>query len=295
MFPKLIRTILLLFAVILAITACGEATPAPTATLETTPTSEMPTSTPIPMAFTVNGEGFTAAEFDAEMERYTADQVALGRTPTAEEATQVVLDDLIAQVLLAQGAQEAGYVVDDGTLQSRINALVTKLGSSDALTQWQTEHGYTDETFRVSLKRAIAVAWMRDLVASQVPDAIEQVHAQQILVFKEETAQGILNQLESGADFDTLAAAYDPITRGDLGWFPRGYLLESVVEDAAFALQPGQISGVIASGVGFHIIYVIDRETSRLLAPEPLLALQKEAVTAWVKTQREQSAIVLAP
>ncbi len=299
MFPKSIQTPLILLAVILILTACNgaTATDTPSAPLPpgVTATAPPPTATPVPMAFTVNGEGVTVAEFEAELQRYIAAQNATGRTPTAQQATQTVLDDLIAQVLLAQGAQQAGYVVDDGTLQRRIDALAAQLGSPAALTQWQTEHGYTEDTFRTALRRALAAAWMRDQIAAQVPSALEQVHAQQILVFNEETAQRILTRLNSGVDFDTLAAIYDPATRGDLGWFPRGYLLEPAVEEAAFALKPGETSQIIKSSVGYHIIYIIAREPARPLAPDALLALQTRAVQDWVARQREQSAIVLAP
>lgn len=299
MLPKQIRTTLVLLVVSLALSACngGAEIDIPAATLPpgVTATAAAPTATSIPLAFTVNGEGVSVAEYEAELQRYIAAQNAIGRTPTAQQASQAVLDDLIAQVLLAQGAQQAGYNVDDGTLQRRIDVLTTQLGSPTALSQWQADNGYTDQSFRAALKRALAAAWMRDQIAAQVPPALEQVHAQQILVFNEETAQRVLTRLDSGVDFDALAAIYDPATRGDLGWFPRGYLLEPAVEEAAFALQPGDTSPIIKSGVGYHVIYIIARESSRPLAPDALLALKTHAVQDWVTRQREQSAIVLAP
>lgn len=299
MFPKIAPTTLLLLAVAVALTACGGAPSLPLAQPTPSPapteTPAAPTATPVPMAFTVNGEGLPAAEFEAELQRYIAAQTAAGRTPTAEQATQSVLNDLIAQMLLAQGAQQAGYSVDDGTLQRRIDALAAQLDSPEALPQWQAENGYTDESFRAALKRALSAAWMRDQIAAQVPPALEQVHVQQILLFDEETAQRVITRLNSGAEFDTLAAAYNPISRGDLGWFPRGYLLEPAVEQAAFALQPGDTSQVIQSSVGYHVIYIIARESARPLTPDALLALQTRAVQDWVTAQREQSAIVLAP
>ncbi len=45
------------------------------------------------------------------------------------------------------------------------------------------------------------------------------------------------HQLQAGADFATLAYRYDPLTGGDLGWFPRGVLTQPAVEEAAFSLQ----------------------------------------------------------
>jgi len=99
--------------------------------------------------------------------------------------------------------------------------------------------------------------------------------------------------LQGGAKFDDLAATYDPVTRGDLGWFPRGYLLEPAIEEAAFALQAGQFSGVIQTQVGFHIIFVIERG-ERALSPDALLAMQEKAVRDWLTARRAEAQIVLS-
>ena len=56
-------------------------------------------------------------------------------------------------------------------------------------------------------------------------------------------AQVVFEQLNTGADFDELAALYDPITLGELGWVPQGYLLNASADEAVFALQAGQYSG----------------------------------------------------
>ncbi len=106
--------------------------------------------------------------------------------------------------------------------------------------------------------------------------------------------KSVLAQLKAGANFDELAAAYDPVTRGDLGWFPQGYLLDANLEAAAFALQAGQFSEVIESEVGFHILYILERGVHQL-SPDALLVLQEKAVTDWVSQQRAQAGIVLAP
>ncbi len=65
----------------------------------------------------------------------------------------------------------------------------------------------------------------------------------------------------------TLASEADPVTRGDLGWFPRGYLLQPEVEEAAFSLQPGEVSQVIKSAIGFHLVQVIEKDPARPVDP----------------------------
>jgi parvulin-like peptidyl-prolyl isomerase len=75
---------------------------------------------------------------------------------------------------------------------------------------------------------------------------------------------------------------------------PRGYLLDSKIEETAFALPVGEHSEVIATNVGFHIIRVLARE-NHTLSPDASLALQELALKKWIDDQRKQANIVLAP
>jgi len=247
------------------------------------------------MALTVNGEGIRLVEFDEEVARYISAQEALEKTVSSADATSAVIDDLIVQVLLAQAARADGFTLDDTALQARVDSLAAQVGGADALSQWQSEHGYTEQTFRSTLKRAAEAAWMRDKIAMAVPSTAEQVHIQQILLYNEGTAQRFLTQLNGGADFDELALEADPLTRGDLGWVPRGYLLNEQIEESAFALRVGEHSDVIATDVGFHIIRILERDPQRSLSPDAYLALQELALQEWIDEQRQQAAIVLAP
>jgi parvulin-like peptidyl-prolyl isomerase len=247
------------------------------------------------MALTVNGEGITYPEFDAEVARYTAAQTALGKTVDSPTATSTVIEDLVAQMLLAQAARSNGFTLDDAGLQARIDALAAQIGGADALSAWEQGHGYTDQTFRSALRRGAESAWMRDKIISGVPSTAEQVHVQQILLYNQETAQSFLGQLNSGADFNELALRADPLTRGDLGWVPRGYLLDVKIEEAAFNLQVGTHSEVIVTDVGFHILRVLERDPARQLSPDAYLALQEQALKKWVEEQRQTANVVLAP
>jgi parvulin-like peptidyl-prolyl isomerase len=277
----------------LTLSSCGPATP--TGTPTPSPTPAPPTPTPIPLAATINGKGITAAEFEAELARFQSAQTALGNNVSLEEATQRVMDDLIDQVLLAQGAQAEGFSVDDATVQSRMDSLAEQVGGLDKLAAWETQHGYTDESFRLALGRQIAAAWMRDKIIAALPNTAEQVHVRQILLYNSDTAQKVIEQLKAGADFGTLAAQYDPATQGELGWFPRGYLLQPQIEEAAFALQPGQISDVIQTSVGYHILIVLERDPNHLLSPDARLTLQNQSLANWLQEQRDRSTITLAP
>jgi peptidyl-prolyl cis-trans isomerase C len=280
---------------LLGISACAAFTPPNTPTpAPPTLTPVPPTATPPPSVALVNGEYITAAEFQAELGRYKSAQTALGVSVTDEEANRIILEDLIAQVLLAQAAREADFILTGSDLKSRMNALAESIGGADALSAWQAAHGYDDTSFQIALQRSIEAAWMRDKIIANVPTVVEQIHVRQILTYNEENARAALEELKAGADFDELAARYDSITFGELGWVPRGYLLDAGADEVVFALQAGAYSDVVATDAGFHIFKAIERG-EHPLAPDALLTVQELALKNWVADQRAKGNIVLVP
>jgi parvulin-like peptidyl-prolyl isomerase len=287
---KVLNTVLLI-TLILGLSACESVvnTNTPTPGIPTF-TPPPPTATPPPSAAVVNGEYILITEYESELARYKAAQSALGQTVSGEDANRIVLEDMIAQTLLAQAAREAGFVVSDADLQARTDAL----GSADVLSAWQSAHGYDAASFQIALKRAIESAWMRDKIIADVPATAEQIHLRQILTYNEENARAASEQIKAGSDFDEIAALYDPITMGELGWIPRGYLLDPKADEAVFALQAGQYSDVVATEAGFHIFKAIERG-EHALSPDALLTVQEVAVKKWIDEKRASSEITLAP
>ncbi len=265
-------------------------TPAATGTLPGVTLT--PTPTTLPLAAKVNDLGISLAEYQSELAQY---QAAKG-TELAPEDKQRVLDDLIDQALLAQAAQEKGFTIDEAMLQERIQRLTGDLGDNQALQTWLTTNNYDEQSFRRALARSIGAAWMRDQIAAAVPPVAEQVHARQILLYTAEQADEIYGQLKAGNDFGNLALEYDPLTGGDLGWFPRGYLPDKKLEEVAFSLEPEQFSSVIESPAGFHILQVLERDPQHPLSPDARLVLQTQAVIDWLAQRRTQSQIeILVP
>lgn len=136
---------------------------------------------------------------------------------------------------------------------------------------------------------------MRDKIVTSISGTVEQVHVQQILLYNQDTAQSFLLQLNGGADFDELALRADPLTRGDLGWVPRGYLLNPQIEEAAFRLEVGQYSEVISTEVGFHIVKALARDPARPLSPDAYLALQERTLKRWVEEQKQFADVTVTP
>ncbi len=287
------RLLSLTFAFILTLTACNKPQDAldPALASPTQTSAPAPTETALPSAAAVNGAIIPLETFNAELLRFQDAQSALGKTVPLAEAETRVLNNLIDQTLLAQAAHNAGYTLAESELNARLAALTEDLGGEEALSVWLSTHHYTRESFRQALRNSIEAAWMRDTILSQLPSTAEQVHAKQILLYNREKAEKVRTELNNGADFNKLAAQYDPKTGGELGWFPRGYLLEPEIEKTAFALDIGVPSQIIETEVGFHIIMVLEREAERPLAPDALLALQEAALKNWLQKAYETSKI----
>ena len=278
---------LLLILILLSSCSSGQESGRTAATDEVS----IPTPTEAPLAARVNGEEILLSEYEAELNRYQAGMEQLGDPYDPELAKQDVINDLVAQTLFAQAAAAQNYFIDEVDLQVKVDQYAEAAGGQDALQAWIVDNFYDRDSFRAAVSRDMAVVWMRNYLIAQVPKTAEQVHARQILVKSENEAISIQRQLEVGTSFISLAFSYDLLTGGELGWFPRGYLLQPDVENAAFSLQPGQYSGIIPTSLGFHIVEVIEVDPQHSLSQDALLFMQRQALEKWLDEQINQSTI----
>ena len=247
------------------------------------------TVTPQPVAAMVNNEGILLEDFNSEYERYV-DASTLSDTPSDEEvAKATVLESMVDNVYLAQAARENGFQLDETLLNQRYGELVKSAGGEELFSEWQRTNHYSNESFLRLFKIDIEAAWMRDRIIGEVPTRVEQIRARQILVQSKSLADEIYQRLEAGADFATIAWSYDPLTGGELSWFPRNYLVLKNVEDAVFNLQPGQYTPVIETPYGYQIVLVMERELDRPLTQDALLTHQRITLSDWIKEQKAKS------
>jgi hypothetical protein len=264
-------------------TLMPSATPAPT-----------PTLTPEPLAARVNGAPLPLTLYEQEKRRCEQGRTGAGLDPA--ECGALALQSLIEQKMVEQAAVAAGITVAEGEVEAALAEIVNGLGGPEAYAAWLAANLYTDEEFRDALRRERLRARMAEQIAARVGEAAEQVHAQAILVADEAAAQTLLAQIQAGADFASLALGYsiDLSSRaagGDLGWFPRGWLTAPEVEAAAFALQPGEVSGVIHSALGYHIVQTLERDPARPLSPAARQALRERAYADWLDGLLKSAAI----
>ncbi len=299
---------LAMLSLLLASTACGPVVvvsePAPQvpadASVPATEAAATPTALPSPTpeppkAALVNGQPIYVTDYERELGRYEASLMARGIDPASPEGQQNlaqartwVLDVMIEQVLTEQAALAAGVTVSDAEVDAYMQMMIEEVGGEEAFQARLEEWGETYEEAWQEVRAQLIGMAMTQRVIDSVPTTAEHVRARHILVDTPQEAERILAQLQAGADFAALARAYsqDSSTResgGDLGFFPRGILVAPEVEEAAFALQPGQFSGVVTSSLGHHIVQVVERDPARPVSPENLRFLQDQAVQKWIE------------
>ncbi len=282
--------------------------PAPSQPAEATaePTAIPPTPTPPePLAALVNEEPIYLAQYEKELARYeqARDELGLSADQGDTNYQSTVLDALIETTLIAQAAQSNGIVVTPEMVEARMAELIEASGGADNFNAWLEANQWSEDEFREALAAELVTEKMVEFVTSDVPFAVEQVHARYLQVDDPDLAQSLLDQIRAGADFAALAQQYslDRITGdngGDLGFFAQGSLLVPEVEAAAFALQPDEVSDVIAApradgtGTTYYIVQVIERDPERPLSADLRFTLLQEKFEAWLADQWSQAAIV---
>lgn len=279
-----------------ALSGC-RALPVGLTTAPATATASPPSPTPEPLAARVNGHPILLADLQAEIARFEASQKALGiDLATIGDYKAKVLQSLVDRELLADGARQGGSTLDAAAVDAKITALATEAGGSTGMGAWLAANGFSLESLKATLSEEMLAEDMVQKLADGVPASVDQVHARHILVASQAEADTLRAQLVAGGDFAGLAGqqSLDLSTRlagGDLGWFPKGILTMPEVEAAAFALQnPGDLSPVVHSALGFHIVQLVERGTHPL-SPQAYQRLREQAVDDWLAAQRQQAKI----
>lgn len=227
--------------------------------------------------------------FQNELTRFQLAEAASGSS--LNDSEQRVINLLIEDELIRQKAASQGIIADPNAVDAEIASITAEMGA-DYFNGWLSDNAYTMEDFRSLITLNMLTEQMTAPIIASIPMVDTHVHARHILVNSADTAQVVLDRLAAGEDFSSLAAEYslDVTTRttgGDLGWFSRGTLLVPEVEEIAFSLADNQISGVIQSDWGFHIVQTLEKADNQEIRPEVRQRLIAEALETWRQSLRE--------
>lgn len=236
---------------------------------------------------------------------------SMGTTP--DEIRSNVIDSFVEQELQKQGAEERGVAVEDSEIDTYVNYIKANYDNDEKWQQALQQAGFDDEAaYRENIKESLlGNALIESFTADDPTDDEIVEYASTAVTFDvakrsshilfdvndQETAQSVLDQINAGTlDFAEAAKEYSTDTGsaengGDVGWDQ----LTSFVEEYQTALDGlavGQVSGLVESDYGWHIIKCTDEFTS----PEEITSidqLPQEFVDAYrdaVKQQKQQEA-----
>jgi hypothetical protein len=175
------------------------------------------------------------------------------------------------------------------TLEGYENTFATAQASlrEAGISKEQYEKIFETELLRKKLFEAVTA----DIALEQ-----DQLWARHILVATEEEARAVIERLNNGEEFGALAAELSQDTGsgangGDLGWFVKGAMV-APFEEAAYALEVGEISEPVQSDFGWHIIQLIDRATLPMTTAEYEQARQA-AFDDFLTKLREESEVTI--
>jgi len=268
----------------------------------------------------VNDEAITQWDMN-EQRRILLSQMQASKVtpPTADVLDKQVMERLIVERALLQFAKETGIRVDDTTVERTILRVAeeNKL-SPDEFRKVLEREGVPYANYREDIRRQITVQRVRDrevdskvtvsdaevdnylaTVASQAGGEDEYLLSHIYITVPDQASPAVLDasrkraeealaEVKSGKDFGTVAASYsnapDATSGGNLGWRTRARL-PSVFADVVKTMKPGDVSGVLRSASGFHVVKVVD-ERSR---DQPTVVDQTHARHILIKVNEQTS------
>jgi len=212
-----------------------------------------------------------------------------------------LFEDLLAQKLLVNQASVDSLVVEEGQvemeLNDRINYFISQIGTEERLVEYfgksiiEIKEDMRDavrdqilmQMMRQEITSGIAItpsevrAFYHKLPDDSIPFIDAEVEINQILIYpatndkaKFEVREKLLElrqRIVKGDNFATLAVLYSEgpsaSRGGDIGWSTRAEL-DPAYSKTAFALKEGQVSKIVESSFGYHIIQLIERNEDRV-------------------------------
>lgn len=288
-----------------------------------TPPKPIPAQLPEVVA-RVNGEDVKKADFDRMVKTIEARAGQPIPPERRDEILRGALDQLIVYKLLAQECKTRGVAATDADVEAKVGELKKQFPTEDAFNKALQERGMTLDGLKSDARTDISVSKLMDTEVAATPgpsDAEaqdfyaknpdkfkqeEQVRASHILIRVDDKAdaatkkkakdeiESVLKQARAGADFAKLAQEHSQdgsaAQGGDLNYFTKEQMVPAF-SNVAFALKPGQISDVVTTQFGYHIIKVTDHKPGRVVPYEEASAKIKEYLGEQKKQQHADAFI----
>jgi peptidyl-prolyl cis-trans isomerase C len=265
---------------------------------------------------TVNGQEITAGQIQARVNMMLSRMQ--GQVPPemmqqlAGQAVQQVQDQLIMEILLTEAVEKANIQIDDAETEKILTQIKSGLPEGETLEEALKANDTTLEKLKADIVKDQRI---NQLIEDQLVNVVEatdedaakhyaenpqqfmqpeRVEAAHILVsFEEEETdetraakkakiEALKKQLDEGADFAELAKAESKCPSaergGELGAFGREQMVPEFSE-AAFALEPGQISDVVETQFGYHLIKVAEKTPESVIPLATVNDRLKEMLT----------------
>lgn len=247
------------------------------------------------LAARVNKAGITVEDLDARLEIVKMQYYAQGRADAFESAADFrsqVLEDMITDRLLIDYAKESGYSIDDESVTGEIASIKEQFGSTEEYEAALEAQGFTEEVLEREIRKGLTIERMLETTITskiavtdeeiaefysahpeyfQTPESVTASHiiitvdpedSDQAKEEAREKIEAIREELVNGADFAAVARekSQGPSapSGGSLGTFTRGQMV-APFEEAAFALEPGQLSDIVLTEFGYHVILVEEK------------------------------------
>lgn len=269
----------------------------------------------------VDGEEITEEEFNVQLEGFKGIyEKQLGKDAmsqldedgrTREEILrEQIIEKMIMERIIKKETDKMNISVSEEELNEKMKEYADATGGEEVFNTYLEENNLSEDFFRENLRKELLVnkhkeEYMRSLTITEEEakeyfeknkEKLILIRASHILVKTEEEGQQVLNRLNKGEEFSKVAEEIsvdkESSTKGgDLGYFTRGDRI-SEFEEAAFSLEIGEISEIIKTEVGYHIIKIEDRKDSyESLKDDIGLVLKEDKYLDKLQKLRESSKV----
>ena len=304
------------------------ATPAAATPAAATPTPAPTPPKPVPQTLPdvlarVNDEPVRKSDFDLLLRN-----IELNNGPIPpdrrDEILRKVLDDLVTYTMLKQEAKARNIEVADAEVEQQLAAMKQQAGDEAKFTKALAARNMTLDRLRSDARAQLSISKMMDAQISSAaaatdadaksfyeknPDKFkrgESVRASHILIRVSEQAtdaekskarariEGILKRAKAGEDFAVLAREHSQdgsaTQGGDLNYFVKGQMVQPF-DQVAFSLKPNEISDVVTTQFGYHIIKVVDHKPAGTVPLDEVAENVKKFLTEQKKQEAAQAFI----